>query len=49
MNVFLIGITTIAVLGNIILCLVFLKGSSVGEKEQEDIEQVKWIKEHRKY
>lgn len=49
MNIFFIGITTIAVLVNIMCYLLFLKGASVGQKEQEDLDQENWIQEHRKY
>lgn len=31
-----------------IVCLLFIKGSNVGRKDEEDIEQEKWLHEYEK-
>lgn len=31
-----------------VVCLLFIKGASIGRKDEEDIEQEKWIQEYER-
>lgn len=46
-DIFLVVVFVVFTLAGIV-CMLFIKGANIGRKDQEDIEQEKWLHEYEK-